>query len=110
MRQRCKEDKWLRWRGAGGGRSRAGAGGGLCVYAGKKKGCKLILENPHGGILVKHVCMGVPPSCWDRCEASVIGMERRLLRLPTSVEKTLISGSRSSPLLGGWYRFLLAFK
>lgn len=80
------------------------------MYAGKKKGCKLILENPHGGILVKHVRMGVPPSCWDRCEASVIGVERRLLHLPTSVEKTLISGSRSSPLLGGWCRFLLAFK
>lgn len=25
----------------------------MCVYAGQKKGCKLILENPHGGILVK---------------------------------------------------------
>lgn len=83
--------------------------------AGKKKGCKLILENPHGGILVKHVGKGIPPSCWDRCAASVLGAERRLLCLPPSAEKPLILGSSSSPLLEAgagfcWSRFPLAFK
>lgn len=36
---------------------------------------------------MKHVHTGIPPSCWDRCEASVIGVEQRLLCLPISVEK-----------------------
>ena len=39
---------------SGGGLAAMGAGAGLPVGAGKKKACKLILENPHGGILVKH--------------------------------------------------------
>lgn len=107
MRQRCEEDKWLQQRGAGGDGGRARAEGGLGVDVGKKKGCKLILENPHGGILVKHIHTGILPSCWDRCKVSVISVEQRLLHLPTSVEKPLISSSSSSPLLGGWCRFLL---
>lgn len=90
--------------GAGGEGGRAGPGGGLPVDAGKKKGCKLILESPRRGILVKRVCAGILPSCWDRCEVSVISTELRLLCFSTSAEKPLISSSSSGA--GADFRWL----
>lgn len=71
---------------------------------GRKKGCKLILENPHGGILGKHVRTGIPPRAGTdaRLQSSVWSSKPS-----TSSEKRLISGSSSSPRqqLGGWRRF-----
>lgn len=38
------------------------------------------MENPRRGILAKHA--GLQPSSWDRCEASVIGVEQGSLLVP----------------------------
>lgn len=56
------------------------AGGGLRVCGYKKAGCNLIVENPRRGILAKHAAL--QPSSWDRCEASVIGVEQGSLLVP----------------------------
>lgn len=86
------------------------------------------MENPRRGILAKHA--GLQPLSWDRCEASVIGVEQGSLLVPVcnphsvlplllclpickktkTKQNPLISGSSSSPLLGGRSRFLSALE
>lgn len=53
-----------------------GLGEGSVRPLAQRKGRKVILENPRGGILVKHVRAGRAPR-WDRREASVSGTERQ---------------------------------
>lgn len=84
------------------------------------------MENPRRGILAKHA--GLQPSSWDRCEASVIGVEQGSLLVPVcnphsvlplllclpickkTKQNLLISSCSSSPLLGGRSRFLSALE
>lgn len=88
-----------------------------CVWMlAKKKGCKLILENPHGGILGEARPHGHPAFMLGQMQGfshrrgAAAPLPPHLCRKKNKPTTPLISGSSSSPLLGGWCRFLLAFK